>query len=77
MAGPYTAGLRAAEYIWLQATHGLTRVHRLDVEIRQAFTQPRGGCRLRDSLGSGDLPPLRVGLGTNGLQQAVHTEETR
>jgi hypothetical protein len=29
----YTAGPRAAEYIWIQTAHGLTQVHRLDVEI--------------------------------------------
>jgi hypothetical protein len=34
----YTAGPRDAEYIWLQTTHGLTRVHRLDVEIRAINT---------------------------------------
>jgi hypothetical protein len=29
-----TKGPRAAEYIWLRTTHGLTRVHRLDLEVR-------------------------------------------
>jgi hypothetical protein len=33
----YTAAPRTAEYIWLQTAHGLTRVHRQDVEI-QAIT---------------------------------------
>jgi hypothetical protein len=30
----YTEGPRAAEYIWLRTAHGLTRVRRLDVELR-------------------------------------------
>jgi hypothetical protein len=34
----YPAGPRVAEYIWLQTTHGLTRVRRLDVEIRAIET---------------------------------------
>jgi hypothetical protein len=34
----HTAGPRDAEYIWLQTAHGLTRVHRLDVEIRAIKT---------------------------------------
>jgi hypothetical protein len=33
-----TVGPRAAEYIWLQTTHGLARVDRLDVEIRATKT---------------------------------------
>jgi hypothetical protein len=30
----YTEAPRTAEYLWLRTAHGLTRVRRLDVEVR-------------------------------------------